>query len=69
MDEADIAKRQSDQILAATLASRRQTTAAPSAMTCDECDEPIPEKRRIAVPGCRLCISCQRDLENYGTPI
>lgn len=26
---------------------------------CDECDEPIPEARRLAVKGCMYCIKCQ----------
>ena len=31
----------------------------PSATHCDECDAAIPEARRTAVPGVRLCIACQ----------
>ncbi len=31
----------------------------PSAEICDECDEPIPEARRAAIPGVRLCVDCQ----------
>ncbi|MDR5652297.1 DksA/TraR family C4-type zinc finger protein [Ruixingdingia sedimenti] len=27
---------------------------------CAECDEPIPEARRQAVPGVKLCIDCQQ---------
>lgn len=30
-----------------------------SAEFCEECDEPIPEARRQAIPGVRLCVSCQ----------
>ena len=26
---------------------------------CEECEAPIPEARRQAVPGVRLCIQCQ----------
>ncbi len=26
---------------------------------CAECDQPIPEARREAVPGVRLCLQCQ----------
>ena len=26
---------------------------------CVECEEPIPEARRRAVPGCQLCVDCQ----------
>lgn len=28
---------------------------------CAECDEPIPEARRQAVPGVKLCLDCQRE--------
>ena len=26
---------------------------------CEECDKRIPEARRAAVPGVRLCVACQ----------
>ncbi len=26
---------------------------------CEECDSPIPEARRQAIPGVRLCVACQ----------
>lgn len=42
---------------------RRRQHHGPSRTECEECGEPIPEKRRLAVPGCRLCIDCQRALE------
>ena len=28
---------------------------------CAECEEPIPEKRRVAIPGVKLCIDCQQE--------
>ncbi|UWQ44576.1 DksA/TraR family C4-type zinc finger protein [Leisingera aquaemixtae] len=28
---------------------------------CAECEEPIPEKRRAAIPGVKLCIDCQQE--------
>ncbi len=28
---------------------------------CAECDEPIPEPRRVALPGVKLCIDCQSE--------
>jgi phage/conjugal plasmid C-4 type zinc finger TraR family protein len=31
----------------------------PSATHCQGCGEPIPEPRRAALPGVRLCIECQ----------
>lgn len=27
---------------------------------CEECEAPIPVARRAAVPGVRLCVSCQQ---------
>lgn len=30
---------------------------------CNECESAIPEARRKAVPGVRLCVSCQAELE------
>lgn len=34
-------------------------TVADSATECNDCDAPIPMKRREAVPGCRFCVDCQ----------
>ena len=28
---------------------------------CETCDAPIPEARRQAVPGVRLCVNCQSE--------
>nr|WP_063571290.1 DksA/TraR family C4-type zinc finger protein [Luteibacter rhizovicinus] len=30
---------------------------------CEECDKPIPEARRKAVPGVRLCVACQEQAD------
>ncbi|REG86578.1 DksA/TraR family C4-type zinc finger protein [Marinomonas pollencensis] len=30
---------------------------------CEECEQPIPERRRQAIPGVHLCIQCQSELE------
>jgi phage/conjugal plasmid C-4 type zinc finger TraR family protein len=30
---------------------------------CEECEAKIPEARRQAVPGVRLCIACQTELD------
>lgn len=34
-----------------------------SASVCDECGKAIPEARRNAIPGVRLCINCQSEIE------
>ena len=31
---------------------------------CAECEEPIPEKRRQAIPGVKLCLDCQQDRDS-----
>ena len=31
---------------------------------CAECEEPIPEARRIARPGVKLCIDCQEEKDH-----
>lgn len=37
-----------------------------SALECDDCGIEIPEARRLAVPGCRLCVDCQGLAEARG---
>lgn len=43
--------------------ARSQLRQGPGRSRCEECDEVIPEARRRAVPGVRLCISCQQALD------
>ncbi|EEZ8295740.1 TraR/DksA family transcriptional regulator [Escherichia coli] len=47
----------------AALSAHRINHNAVSAERCAECDAPIPEPRRAAVPGCRTCSSCQEEIE------
>lgn len=35
---------------------------------CAECQEPIPEARRRALPGVKLCIDCQQERDSAYTP-
>ncbi|WP_305804661.1 DksA/TraR family C4-type zinc finger protein [Stenotrophomonas sp. YIM B06876] len=39
--------------------ARSKLHHGPGLERCEECDAPIPEARRKAVPGVRLCVSCQ----------
>ena len=39
--------------------ARSRLPRGESARECRECGEKIPEARRQAVPGVRLCIACQ----------
>lgn len=44
--------------------ARQQIEAqGPGATHCDECGEPIPERRRQAIPGVRRCVACQSDAD------
>ena len=48
--------------------ARSQLPQGESLSRCEECDVPIPEARRQAVPGVRLCVPCQEahDAEEAG---
>ncbi len=39
--------------------ARNQLPKGESASNCDECDAEIPVARQQAVPGVRLCVTCQ----------
>ncbi len=39
----------------------RRGAVGESLTHCAECEEPIPEARRRAVPGVKLCIECQAE--------
>lgn len=43
--------------------ARSKIPSGKSLTHCEECDEKIPEARRHAIPGVRLCIGCQSELE------
>ena len=43
--------------------ARDQLPKGESLRRCAECDQVIPEARREAVPGVRLCIGCQGELD------
>lgn len=40
--------------------ARRQLRVGPGRERCEECDAEIPAARRAAVPGVRLCVTCQQ---------
>ncbi|MEK1905992.1 MAG: DksA/TraR family C4-type zinc finger protein [Pseudomonas sp.] len=41
--------------------ARSQLPRGESLQHCEECDAAIPEARRQAVPGVRLCVACQSE--------
>ena len=52
-----------DSIEDAVKRARAQLPSGPSLTHCEECGEEIPEPRRQAVPGVRLCLPCQEALD------
>ena len=42
----------------------QQRPQGESLTHCAECDEPIPEARRTALPGVKLCIDCQQERDS-----
>jgi phage/conjugal plasmid C-4 type zinc finger TraR family protein len=48
-----------DTVRDAVLGARARMPAGESLDHCEECGEPIPERRRAALPGVRTCIACQ----------
>uniref|UniRef100_UPI003561D413 DksA/TraR family C4-type zinc finger protein n=1 Tax=Guyparkeria sp. TaxID=2035736 RepID=UPI003561D413 len=40
---------------------RSEIPAGESLQECEECGEPIPEARRRALAGVRLCVACQSE--------
>ena len=53
-----------DTIADAVKQARANMPSGQSAIHCCECDEPIPEARRQALPGVKLCIDCQSERDS-----
>lgn len=43
--------------------ARSRLPKGESLLRCEECDAEIPAGRREAIPGVRLCIKCQSELD------
>jgi phage/conjugal plasmid C-4 type zinc finger TraR family protein len=48
-----------DTVKDGVLRAKSRLHQGESATQCQECDAPIPEARREALPGVRLCVQCQ----------
>lgn len=59
-DTVDIANETAEANLAAILSNRPRLAEGPAALECEDCDEPIPEARRVAMPGIQKCVQCQQ---------
>ena len=49
--------------------ARSRLPRGESLRHCEECGTEIPQPRREAVPGVRLCIACQAELEETGSTV
>jgi phage/conjugal plasmid C-4 type zinc finger TraR family protein len=49
--------------------ARSRLPEGESLTYCERCEAPIPDARRKAVPGVRLCIDCQSELEKQQTTL
>ena len=50
-----------DTVKDAVAAARLRLPAGESGEDCDDCGEPIPPRRRKALPGVRTCVACQAE--------
>jgi len=49
--------------------ARSRLPSGPGRMQCEECDVQIPEARRKAMPGVRLCVACQEVADRRDVPV
>jgi phage/conjugal plasmid C-4 type zinc finger TraR family protein len=68
-DEIDQAQSINEQHTAAAIAAARWQAEGESLLNCAECVRPIPEARRAALPGVRLCLKCQELFERNGSGV
>ena len=58
-----------DTVKDAVLRARAQLAAgATSAKECEDCGNPIPRRRRDALPGVRTCVTCQAQRDAKPVP-
>jgi phage/conjugal plasmid C-4 type zinc finger TraR family protein len=49
--------------------ARSRLPRGDSLRDCEECGAAIPEARREAVPGVRLCVACQQERDEQQTAV
>ncbi|HEY2452298.1 MAG TPA: TraR/DksA family transcriptional regulator [Scandinavium sp.] len=62
-DAMDLAQQREQEDRDRHINTARSRIAAPSRFFCEECDAPIPEARRAAIPGVASCVTCQQIAE------
>lgn len=67
MDDIDRAQAHSERMLALQLAQQvgKSQGQGASRARCIECDDPIPEERRVAIAGVTHCTSCSQWLAKH----
>ncbi|EJQ8845334.1 TraR/DksA family transcriptional regulator [Salmonella enterica] len=58
-DAMELAQQREQEERERHISNARSRIAAPSRFLCEECDAPIPEARRVAIPGVVYCVTCQ----------
>ena len=56
-----------DSINEAVDLARQRLPTGKSLEFCEECDEKIPQARREAIQGVRLCVACQSEKDEENT--
>ncbi|HBL8921947.1 TPA: TraR/DksA family transcriptional regulator [Enterobacter hormaechei] len=62
-DVMDLAQQREQEDRERHISNARSRIAIPSRFLCGQCDAPIPEARRIAIPGVAFCVTCQQIAE------
>lgn len=62
-DAMDLAQQREQEDRERHISNARSRIAAPFRFHCEECDAPIPEARRVAIPGVCFCVTCQQITE------
>ncbi|EAM2457523.1 TraR/DksA family transcriptional regulator [Salmonella enterica] len=62
-DTIDLAQQREQEDRERHISNARSRIPAPSRFLCEECDAPIPEARRAAIPGVAFCVTCQQIAE------
>lgn len=62
-DTIDLAQQREQEDRERYINNARNRVVTPSRLCCEACDAPIPEARRVAVPGVTLCVGCQQITE------
>ena len=64
MDDIDMAATIINQEIDRQINSARKNLGSGVSLEfCEDCERPIPEKRRLAIPGCTRCVRCQEEYE------